>query len=159
MRITTTLVTAFLALACGLVQAQAYRWVDKDGKVRYGDSPPPGVKATVMKGVAGPASSPSTSAAAAKDAKGAAKAPTDPAQAFNERKLKAKEDAEKAAKDSVSAAARQKNCDRAQGFLRSLEAGQRISTTNAQGERTFLDDAGRQAQIEETKAEVSRNCT
>ena len=70
MRITTTLVMAFLALACGLVQAQAYRWVDKDGKVRYGDSPPPGVKATVMKGVAGPAASPSSTAAAAKDAKG-----------------------------------------------------------------------------------------
>lgn len=155
MRITTTLVMAFLALACGLVQAQAYRWVDKDGKVRYGDSPPPGVKATVMKGTAGPVASPAT---AAKDAKGAAKAPVDPAQAFNERQLKAKEDAAKAEKESVSAAARQKNCDRAQGFLRSLEAGQRISTTNAQGERAFLDDAGRQAQIEETRSEIAKNC-
>ena len=29
--------------------AQAYKWVDKDGKVRYGDTPPPGVKATPMR--------------------------------------------------------------------------------------------------------------
>ena len=159
MRTSIMFVGIVLALACGIAQAQAFRWVDKDGKVRYGDSPPPGVKATVMKGVGGAATAPPPSTAAAKDGKGAAKAPIDPAQAFNERQLKAKEDAAKAEKESVSAAARQKNCDRAQGFLRSLEAGQRISTTNTQGERSFLDDAGRQAQIEETKIEIAKNCS
>src|SRR5471032_1380626 len=96
MRISTTLVMAILVLGCGTAQAQAFRWVDKDGKVRYGDSPPPGVKATVMKGVGGAVTAPPPSTAAAKDGKGAAKAPVDPAQAFNERQLKAKEDAAKA---------------------------------------------------------------
>ncbi len=37
-----------LAFAAGAA-AQAYRWVDKDGKVRYGDTPPPGVKASPLK--------------------------------------------------------------------------------------------------------------
>ncbi len=161
MRISTTLLTLVLALACTAVQAQAFRWVDKDGKVRYGDSPPPGVKATAMKmpGTAAPAPAPAAAPGpAAKDAKGAAKPPADPAQAFNERQAKAKEDAAKAEKDRVDADTRRKNCERSQGFMKSLEAGQRISTTNAQGERAFLDDAGRQAQIEETRAEIAKNC-
>src|SRR5476649_2203775 len=139
MRISTTLVMAILVLACGTAQAQTFRWVDKDGKVRYGDTPPPGVKATVMKGSAG-AVSPPPSAAAAKDGKSAAKAPVDPAKAFNERQLKAKEDAAKADKERADADTRQKNCDRSQAFLRSLESGQRISTTNAKGERDYMDD-------------------
>ncbi len=164
MRISTTLFAAILALACGTAQAQAFRWVDKDGKVRYGDTPPPGVKATPMKGSAGGVAPPPPASAAkdakgnAKDAKGDAKAPVDPAQAFNERQLKAKEEAAKAEKERADAETRKKNCDRSQGFLRSLDAGQRISTTNAQGERSFLDDAGRQAQIEETRAEIAKNC-
>ena len=157
MRISTTLLALVMALACSAAQAQAFRWVDKDGKVRYGDSPPPGVKATPMKmpGSAAPAPAPGP---AAKDAKGAAKAPADPAQAFNERQAKGKEDAAKAEKERVDAETRRKNCERSQGFLKSLEAGQRISTTNSQGERAFLDDAGRQAQIEETRAEIAKNC-
>lgn len=158
MRISTALLAATLVFVCAGAQAQAYRWVDKDGKVRYGDSPPPGVKATLMKGAHSPPSSPPSAAAAPKDAKGAAKAPANSEQAFAERQLKAKEDAAKAEKESASAAARQKNCDQAQGVLRSLESGQRISAINAQGERTFLDDAGRQAQIEDTKAEIGRSC-
>ena len=37
-----------VALAfAGAAQAQ-YRWVDKDGKTRYGDTPTPGVKATAL---------------------------------------------------------------------------------------------------------------
>lgn len=32
----------WLVLLCaGLAQAQTYRWVDKDGRVHYGDHPPP----------------------------------------------------------------------------------------------------------------------
>ena len=159
MRTTALLLGIFVALACGVAQAQAFRWVDKDGKVRYGDTPPPGVKATPMKGIqAGPAAAP-TPPASAKDGKGgAAKAPVDPAQAFNERQAKAKEETAKAEKEEAEAAQRRKNCERSKGFLSSLETGQRISTTNAKGERSFLDDAGRKAQLEETRAEIAQNC-
>ncbi|MHB1359621.1 MAG: DUF4124 domain-containing protein [Rhodocyclaceae bacterium] len=38
-----------LVLLCaGLAQAQTYRWVDKDGKVHYGDRPPPAATAKVQ---------------------------------------------------------------------------------------------------------------
>src|SRR5436190_24256368 len=60
----------FLALlfAAGTANAQLYRWVDKDGKVRYGDTPPPGAKTSSIKA---PPPGPATSAAASKDAKDA----------------------------------------------------------------------------------------
>ncbi len=157
MRTSTMILTAILALACGIAQGQAFRWVDKDGKVRYGDTPPAGVKATPMKSSAGGVAPP-PSAPAAKDGKAAAKAPVDPAQSFNERQLKAKEEAAKAEKERADAETRQKNCDRSQSYLRALDQGHRIATTNAQGERAFLDDAQRKAQLDETKAEIAKNC-
>ena len=79
MRTVFAVIAAALALACGLAQAQAYRWVDKDGKVRYGDFPPPGIKGTPMKAPAGGAAPPPPEAgkdAASKDAK---KGPLTPA--------------------------------------------------------------------------------
>src|SRR5690349_16379583 len=110
------LFATFLAalMACGFAQAQGYRWVDKDGKVRYGDVPPPGVKATPMKPPSGPpAPAAGTGAgggagAAAKDgaAKDAKKGPLTPAeqeQAYRERQLKAKEAKEKADKEAAAA--------------------------------------------------------
>ena len=40
---------AVLALAATAAQAQMYRWVDKDGKVRYTDTPPPASAKGVQK--------------------------------------------------------------------------------------------------------------
>ena len=45
--------------------AQQYKWVDQNGKVQYGDVPPPGVKAQRLKPPAG-GSAPAPSAAAKK---------------------------------------------------------------------------------------------
>lgn len=60
---------AAIALAClaFAVQAQAvYRWVDAEGKVRYGSEPPAGVKANpVASRVTSPGTSPSQSAVSA----------------------------------------------------------------------------------------------
>jgi Domain of unknown function (DUF4124) len=159
MRLFALLLALLTQLACGTAYAQAYRWVDQNGKTRYGDVPPPGVKATALKSPSGGyAPQAPAPAAAANDAKGAAKGPVDPAQAFNERRLKEKEDAEKADKERAGSEQRQKNCERSKGYLSALESGQRISTTSPQGERAFLDDAGRQAQLEETRAEIAKNC-
>lgn len=156
MRSTTAIFICALALACGAAQAQGYRWVDKDGKTRYGDVPPPGVKATPM---GAPASGPAPAPAPAqtKGAKGAAP-PASPEQAFQERQLKAKEAAEKAAKDQAEAQTRKDNCDRAQAGLRNLMSGQRISQTNASGERVFLDDSERPARIKEAEKLVAEWC-
>jgi glutaredoxin len=47
---------ALALLSAGAIHAQTYRWVDKDGKVHYGDRFPPAVAGDVQKrGLAAPA--------------------------------------------------------------------------------------------------------
>jgi hypothetical protein len=47
---TAAFLSAFLALVfAAAAQAELYKWTDKDGKIRYGDNPPAGVKKTLIK--------------------------------------------------------------------------------------------------------------
>ena len=132
-----TLVFIFSMLVAASAAAQTYKWVDKDGKVRYGDTPPPGVKATPLRPVpGGPA--PSTPAAAKKDEKDK---PLSPEAAFRKRQEDAQKDREKQAKADEEAALKREHCARAQEMLRTLESGQRIARTDSKGERYYLDDA------------------
>jgi flagellar motility protein MotE (MotC chaperone) len=141
----------FLAMliAAGGAGAQMYKWVDKDGKVRYSDTPPPaGVKTSTVKA---PPAAPAAAAAPAakdgkdaKDAKGAKKGPLTPAeqeQEYRKRRAEADKAAEKAAADQKELATKKADCERAREYLRTLESGQRVTRTNAQGERVFLDES------------------
>lgn len=128
---------ALLLLAAGTADAQLYKWVDKDGKVRYGDTPPPGAAISSIK------APPAGAAAPAPDAKGA-KAPLTEAereQAFRKRQADAAKAADKADADLRAKQEQSENCARMQENLRSLESGQRIMRFNAAGERYYLDDA------------------
>jgi hypothetical protein len=161
-----------LALACGLANAQAYRWVDKDGKVRYSDVPPTGAKAKEIKP---PASAPAAPAAAAKDGAAkdgkdakegqesadAKKGPLTPAEqerAYRDRQAKAKEAKEKEDKELALAEQRRQNCSMAQDSLRTLEAGRRIGSTNAKGETVYLDEAQIQERIAQARKVVADSC-
>jgi hypothetical protein len=154
-----------LALACGLANAQAYRWVDKDGKVRYSDVPPTGAKAKEIKP---PASAPAAPAAAAKDGAAkdgkdakdgkegkesadAKKGPLTPAEqerAYRDRQAKAKEAKEKEDRELALA----------EDSLRTLEAGRRIGSTNAKGETVYLDEAQIQERIAQARKVVADSC-
>ena len=147
-------VLAALAFAAA-ASAQTYKWVDKDGKVRYGDTPPPGVKATPIRGPSGPAAQPP----AADSKKGASKdKPLSPEAAFRKRQDEQKQAEEKAGKERAEADARRHNCEMARANLRQLESGQRISTTNAAGERVFIEDNERAAQTQRAQKAVSEWC-
>jgi hypothetical protein len=126
-------VLAALAFAAA-ASAQTYKWVDKDGKVRYGDTPPPGANVTRLKppprGVAAPAP----------EAKKDAAKPLSPEAAFQKRQKEQQDQEEKAAKERAEAESKRVNCERAQAALRTFQSGQRIATTNAAGERVFLED-------------------
>lgn len=134
--------------------AQAYKWIDKDGRTRYGDTPPTGVKATPLQGV--PAA-PVTAPAAPKDAK-SGKPPLSPEAAFRKREQEREEADQKAAKERAEADTRRVNCERAQAGLRMLESGQRVATTNQAGERVFLDDAQRAKEAERAQQAVKDWC-
>ena len=169
MRTLIATLLAALAVACSFAHAQAYRWVDKDGKVRYGDIPPPGVKATPMKspsGGAAPVPGPGAGGgaggagkdAAAKDAKKGPLTPAEQEQAYRERQLKAKEAKEKADQEQVRLEQNKQACASAQESLRALERGGRIATVNAQGETVYLEDSARAVRIAQAQKSVSENC-
>jgi hypothetical protein len=138
----------------GTASAQQFRWTDKDGRVQYGDVPPPGVKATRLRPPSGGAPAASSSGAAKKDGEKA----LSPEAAFQKRQKEAKEQEDKAAKDRADAEVLRANCSNAQAALRQIQSGQRIATMNAAGERVFLDDAARASEEARAQRAVSENC-
>jgi hypothetical protein len=152
----TLLFAAALAFAAAAT-AQQYKWVDRNGRTQYGDAPPPGVKATPLRGPAGPAAPPSASATDAATRKG----PMTPAEMeadFRKRKLEAEKAQEKQAAASQEAAAKKENCQRAQAYLQTLESGQRIARTDAKGERYYLEDADIAREKTEARQSVQSWC-
>jgi hypothetical protein len=117
------------AVACAFAAgatAQQYKWTNKNGRVEYGDAPPPGVKATPLR------PPPPAPPAPAKQA--------DPNAAAKKAEQSAK-DGDQLAKDQQAAEAKKENCARAQDYLRTLQSGQRISGVDPKGERYYLDEA------------------
>jgi cell division protein FtsN len=140
-----------LAFATAAI-AQQFKWVDRDGRVQYGDTPPPGVKATRLKPPPAPVSSPAQPSAK-KDAK-----KLTPEQAFQKRQQEQREGADKSAQEQAEAQSKRANCEAAQSQLRQLQSGDRISTTTASGERAFLDDAQRARETERAQRAISEWC-
>jgi hypothetical protein len=144
--------TAAILLACsGIALAQQYKWVDQDGKVRYGDVPPPGVKAQRLKP---PASGPSPSSAAS--AKG--EKPLSPEAAYRKRQEDAQKQRDKEEQAGQEASAKRENCARAQESLRTLESGQRIVRTDSKGERYYLEDAQIAQETARARQLVKESC-
>jgi hypothetical protein len=147
----------FLLLAlctAAAASAQQYKWIDRDGKVRYGDTPPPGVNATPLRPPSGPAAP--SSAAAKKGDKGE-KALT-PEEAFRKRQEEMAKDREKQAQSEGEAAAKRENCARAQEALRTYESGQRVARTNSQGERYYLEDDQIAQEAARARVAVQQSC-
>lgn len=127
------LLVALLFAAAG-ASAQQYKWVDRNGRVQYGDTPPPGANAQRLR-------TPSGSAAPQPAAKSGARTPGDPETEFRKRREAAGKEQEKQAGAEQEAQIKKENCARAQAAARDLQSGQRIVRTDAKGERYFLDDA------------------
>ena len=135
---------AFIAsVAFAAAAAAQSKWVDKDGRVTYGDAPPVGASAAPMRRSAAPLPQAEEAASDKADKKDDAKSrPLTAAEqdaAFRKRQEEAAKDREKQAKADSAAAAKRENCARAQSYVRTLETG-RVTSTDAQGERYFLDD-------------------
>ena len=131
------LILVFGLLFAATATAQQYKWVDENGKTRYGDVPPPGVNAQRLKPPASGYSAPSAPAAPSADGK----KPLTAEEAYQKRQKESKEAGDKADKERAEAAMKRANCEQAQNHLRTLESGQRMATTNAKGEPTFMDES------------------
>jgi hypothetical protein len=146
-----SLCLAVAAMTVFAVSAQSmYRWVDENGRVHYTDTPPPGTsKGEKIEVKPTPPSAP---VAPPSDAR------TRDLETRGERAQKARE-AQKAAYDEArSAEIRKARCRDAQGQLQVLRMQRPVFQTNEKGERVFLDDKDRQAELDKWQERAKTYC-
>ncbi len=154
-----------------------WAWKDGNGRLVYSDRPPPSdikpaniVRQPTTQVLANPApaSGPLDDAAKAADAKSTdaktAPAPNAPKtiaereMEFRKRQQERAEGEKKVAEEQTKSAAKTAECERARGYMKSLEDGVRITKTDAAGNREFLDDAQRAAEAERTRKIIQSAC-
>lgn len=147
--------TLWLFIALGLASvganAELNRWIDENGVVHYSDTRPIGVDTDSVRNFSGK----ETVAAPAQAAPGN----------YVEREVELKKSlqekqaaSDKLAKEKALQDERQRNCTNAKESLRTLEAGGRIATYDASGEKVFLDDAALELRVQDARAAVQANC-
>ncbi len=174
---------AVLAVTASVALAGQYQWRDAQGRMVYSDLPPPAsvpaarvVKAPATASQAAPAAAlsaesssvapaPSAMSPGASRAAGTSRAAAPPAQSIADRDLAfRKRQAERAEeeKKAQEAAGRKlelaKACSDAQGDIRSMESGQRISRIAANGEREFVSDRERAERLALARKSVRERC-
>jgi len=127
--------------------------VDAEGKVHYSDSPPP--EATTAQSVRDFSGKGQQEAPASYSTKTIAEREAEMKKARKEKD----EAAQNKAQQDAIAETRKRNCTSARANVRALEESARIVTYDANGERTYLDDAAREKRLEEARAAVNENCT
>ena len=136
------LAALMLALAVPAASAQVFKWVDENGRVHYGEKPPPGTKANAMKAPATPPGSPA--------------APPDvqsQEREFRGRQIQKREDDARQAQDAAN---REALCRYAKERLSIAERA--VLFRIEKGERVFYSDAEQKAEIESRRAAVTQAC-
>jgi hypothetical protein len=147
-------IAAFImVLASAGASAQINKCIDSSGKVvGYGTECPGGTHSEQSSIKSAPSTSSTTAPAATKSL-------AERDAEFRKRQIEKQEAEAKAQKTSAQAAQQQRACQDAQTYLKSLEAGQRITRTDPKtGERTFMDDADYPKEIASAQRSVSANC-
>ena len=145
-----------ILLATATVAAQVYKWVDKDGKVQYTDTPPPAsaTKTEAKKLDAAPVAAPVAAPAASAPGKSLA----DRAKDFDKRKTEDAEKQKKAEADQKNAEIKASNCKDAKANLAALESGRPLVRTNDTGEREVMSDEARQADLVKARKAIDEFC-
>jgi hypothetical protein len=143
------------ALTCAGSAAAQSKWVDRDGRVTYGDAPPQGVNVQPMRRSGAPLPQAEDALADKKDDAKDAKKPLTAVEqdaAFRKRQQEAEKDRQKQAQADRDASDKREGCSRAQENIRVLEAG-RVARYDSKGERYFLDDS----QLAQESAKARQN--
>lgn len=174
------LVTLITLLAAAPLQAQSiWKWRTKDGRIEVSDRAPPAdiPEANILQRPNAPRAAPPTAAAMPpqvnqeEDASAAAAAPpplsaasrADGELEARKRKIQAdlaaQNQARQRAENERVATQKAEACRRARSQLAGLESGVRIARANEKGEREYLDDKGREAEVQRTRQNISSNCS
>lgn len=158
---------AFVLLGVTNLALAQYVWTDAKGSKQYSDMPPPSSvpRSHILKQPGG--TTPALVAPVDDDGK---VAPGDPAVKstalmtiaernadFQKRKMEQAEKDKKVADAAKAAADKAANCDKMQSYGRALEDGIRISNTDKNGERSYMSDEQRAAEIQKNQRAV-REC-
>jgi hypothetical protein len=160
---TARLVALALGVLLALPAAAQWAWRDENGRLVYSDrAPPPSVKAEQI--VRQPAT-PGAVAAPAARTSGPPPASSAATTSLAERELESRrrqQEAEQAAKKAEQQQAHNSQvaaeCDRSRGYLRALEDGIRVVRTDPQGNREYLTDEQRAAEIKRTREAIDKLC-
>lgn len=129
--------------------AQIMKCIGANGRVEFAASCPPGTKAQSTGIPNNPGSAPASpqKSLADRDAE------------FRKRQIEQQDSAKKAEEKAQEKADLKQNCESAQGYLKGLQSGARAAKTDpATGERVFLEDAERAAEIARAQRAVETNC-
>lgn len=132
----------------GLAHAELYKWTDNQGKVHYTDQPPTVNAQTVKHPQSGQAET-TTQATQTLNEKD---------QAYQKRREEAEQARVKAEKEAEQARIQRENCDKARTNLNTLQNRSRVYTTNAAGQRSYMDDAARADALASSQKAVSDFC-
>ena len=146
---------ALLALLASFAaHGQLLKCISKDGRVEYANECPPDAKEVQTgirssRGGVGPGGGapPAQKSLAEREAE------------FRKRQMEGAEAQKKEAAKAAELAQNRENCERARTYLRSLQEGQRISQIDPRtGERVYLEDPQRPAEIAKAQQAVDSNC-
>jgi hypothetical protein len=145
-----SIVALLLMMLSGVAAAQINKCVDNSGKVvGYGNECPAGSRSeqTGIKSAPPPAATPQQKSLVDRDAD------------FRKRQVEKQEAEAKAQKKTAESDQRRQACQQSQSYLKSLQAGQRISQTDPKtGERSYLSDADYPAEIAKAQRAADANC-
>ncbi|HUI99505.1 MAG TPA: DUF4124 domain-containing protein [Usitatibacter sp.] len=141
-----------LALACAVVplaSAELYKYVDKDGKTVYSDTPPAGADATPLHVI--PSTGPGGAVPAPKPAVTLDKE-LEKGRALEKEREKKQEIEDKNAKIAAQ------RCEQAKDNLRTYTDGGRLFKYDSKGEREFLTDEQIEAARVKAQKDVDESC-
>ncbi len=152
-----------LAIAClvptlvptlGLAQ---WQWTEKDGRKVFSDrAPPPDIAEENI--VLQPGGARQRTVSSSAPSPGTASPGVDPALEEQKNRAEAALASQKRAEEAKRATARAENCTRARIGKNTLSSGLRIAHTDAQGERSIMDDQARAAEIQRINAVLAAEC-
>jgi Domain of unknown function (DUF4124) len=148
-----------ILLATATVTAQVYKWIDKDGRVQYTDTPPPAsATKTEAKKLATPPPAAGNASSTASAAAAPAKSLQERSKDFDKRRTETAEKAKKDEETEKVAKQNQERCKEANRYLSSLDSGAPLVRNNDKGERAIMTDAERASETARAKAAATESC-
>jgi len=141
-------------------QAEVYKWKDKDGVMRYSDTPPMSnikTETVVKKKAVNTPSSTAPSTKAGVESKGVVM-PETPDEAAQRRRDQAEMDKRNKQEKEAELQRKADNCIAAKSNMEAYKQGGRVYQTNEKGERIYMDDKAFELGRQKAQREINDNC-